>query len=83
MESQRVTPEEAAKVLGVSPTRIRNRLKRDYLKKTNDFPVGHAHRAETGKSFRYELYRSMIMKYMGLDKWPEEGKEGESHENNL
>lgn len=74
---ERVTVEEASAVLGVPPTRIRNRLRRDYIKKTNDFPVGHAHRSETGKSFRYELYRSMIMKYMSLDKWPGEEKEGE------
>lgn len=74
---ERVTVEEASAVLGIPPTRIRNRLRRDYIKKTNDFPVGHAHRAETGKSFRYELYRSMIMKYMSLDKWPGEEKEGE------
>ena len=74
---ERVSVEEASAVLGVPPTRIRNRLRRDYIKKTNDFPVGHAHRAETGKSFRYELYRSMIMKYMSLDKWPGEEKEGE------
>lgn len=80
---ERVTVEEASAVLGIPPTRIRNRLRRDYIKKTHDFPVGHAHRAETGKSFRYELYKTMIMKYMGLDKWPEEKKEGESHENNL
>lgn len=74
---ERVSVEEASAVLGIPPTRIRNRLRRDYIKKTNDFPVGHAHRAETGKSFRYELYRSMIMKYMSLDKWPGEEKEGE------
>lgn len=74
---ERVTVEEASAVLGIPPTRIRNRLRRDYIKKTNDFPVGHAHRAETGKTFRYELYKSMIMKYIGLDKWPEGEKEGE------
>lgn len=74
---ERISVEEASAVLGIPPTRIRNRLRRDYIKKTNDFPVGHAHRAETGKSFRYELYRSMIMKYMSLDKWPGEEKEGE------
>ena len=74
---ERVSVEEASEILGIPPTRIRNRLRRDYIKKTNDFPVGHAHRAETGKSFRYELYRSMIMKYMSLDKWPGEEKEGE------
>lgn len=74
---ERVSVEEASAVLGIPPTRIRNRLRRDYIKKTNDFPVGHAHRAETGKTFRYELYKSMIMKYIGLDKWPEGEKEGE------
>lgn len=74
---ERVSVEEASTVLGIPPTRIRNRLRRDYIKKTNDFPVGHAHRAETGKTFRYELYKSMIMKYIGLDKWPEGEKEGE------
>ena len=74
---ERVSVEEASAVLGIPPTRIRNRLRRDYIKKTHDFPVGHAHRAETGKSFRYELYRSMIMKYMELDEWPEGEKEGE------
>ena len=68
---ERVTVEEASTVLGIPSTRIRNRLKRDYIKKTNDFPVGHAHRSETGKTFQYDLYRSMIMKYMSLDKWPE------------
>lgn len=76
-KSQRVSVEEASEILGIAPTRIRNRLRRDYIKKTNDFPVGHAHRAETGKSFRYDLYKPMIMKYMGLDKWPGEEKEGE------
>lgn len=75
---ERVSVEEASAVLGVPPTRIRNRLKRDYIKKTNDFPVGHANRSETGKSFRYDLYKPMIMKYMGLEKWPEEGVEGKN-----
>lgn len=74
---ERISVEEASAVLGIPSTRIRNRLRRDYIKKTNDFPVGHAHRAETGKSFRYELYKSMIMKYMNLDKWPGEGEQDE------
>lgn len=74
---ERISVEEASAVLGIPPTRIRNRLRRDYIKKTNDFPVGYAHRAETGKSFRYELYKSMIMKYIGLDKWPGEGEQNE------
>ncbi len=71
MYSQRVSAEEAAPVLGITPTRIRNRLKRDYLKGTKDFPVGYAHRASSGKSFRYDLYKPMIMKYMNLEEWPE------------
>ena len=79
---ERISVEEASVVLGIPPTRIRNRLRRDYIKKTNDFPVGHAHRAETGKSFRYELYRSMIMKYLGLDKWPGEGEQDEQGQKN-
>ena len=74
---ERISVEEASAVLGIPPTRIRNRLKRDYIKKTNDFPVGHAHRSETGKTFQYDLYKPMIMKYMGLEKWPGEGEQNE------
>lgn len=76
-ENQRVTPEEAEKILKISPTRIRNLLKLDYLNKTHKFPVGFAHKSGPGNGYQYDLYKPLIMKRAGLDKWPGEEKEGE------
>ena len=76
-ENQRVTPEEAEKILKISPTRIRNLLKLDYLNKTNRFPVGFAYKSATGNSYQFDLYKPLIMKRAGLDKWPEGDEQDE------
>lgn len=72
MEQIKITPEQAAQVLGINPVRIRNRMRRDYLKKTNDLPIGKAYPSVTGKSFRYDIYKPLVMKYMGLTEWLKE-----------
>ncbi len=72
MEQIKLTPEQAAPVLGINPVRIRNRMRRDYIKKTNDLPTGKAYPSMTGKSFRYDIYKPLVMKYMGLSEWPKE-----------
>ena len=75
--SQTIRPEEAAVITGIPAGRIRNLLRRDYIKKTNDLPIGRAYPASSGKSFRYKIYKPMVAKCIGLDKWPEEGGTGQ------
>lgn len=70
--SERITPEQASPVLGISPTRIRNRMRRDYIKKTQELPIGRAYPSMTGKGFRYDIYKPLVLKYIGLENWPEE-----------
>ena len=72
-ENQVITPEEAAEIVGIPAGRIRNLMRRDYIKKTNDLPIGRAYPSSSGKSFRYKIYKPMIAKFIGLEKWPEKG----------
>lgn len=65
--SQKITPEKAAPILGISPNEIRYCLRKGTL------PIGHARKSNTGrKSYRYDIYKNLVMEYVGLKEWPEE-----------
>lgn len=65
-ESACISIEEAARIIGIRPQRIRNLMKRDYKKKTNVLPIGRAvPSGSSGKRLSYRIYRPMVMRYIG------------------
>lgn len=74
-ERQRVSIREAARVLGMSPNRVQNLMKRDFKEKTNVLPIGHALPSSTKKTCRYVVYKNLVMQFAGLTEWPEGGEE--------
>lgn len=67
MENGKITPEQAAPVLGISPNEIR------YCMRKGTLPIGHARKANRGKrQYRYDIYKNLVMAYVGLKEWPEE-----------
>lgn len=67
MTKQKVSVEEAALLLGISPNNIR------YSMRKNELPIGSVRKSRSGKSFRYDIYKSLVLKYVGLNEWPKEG----------
>lgn len=71
MEKLKISVEQAAPIMGISPNEIR------YGMRMNKFnpPIGRARLANqnTGrrKKYRYDVYRNMVMEYIGLKEWPE------------
>ena len=70
MDKQKVSPEQASKLLGISPNEIRYCLRKGTL------PIGCARPANSKKrgnrqSYRYDIYKNKVLEYVGLDKWPE------------
>lgn len=71
MEKMKISVEQAAPIMGISPNEIR------YGMRNNKFnpPIGRARLANqnTGKrkKYRYDVYKNMVMEYMGLKEWPE------------
>ncbi|MCD7867649.1 MAG: hypothetical protein LUG62_05555 [Clostridiales bacterium] len=75
MENQRVTVKEASELLGIPAATIRYRLEKEmHLPESEKtFQIGQAHRSVTGKRKKlvYDIYKSKLLAYAGLDKWPE------------
>lgn len=68
MNVEKISPEQAAPVLGISPNEIRYCLRKGTL------PIGHARPSNgIGKrtTYRYDIYKHLVMKYCGLEQWPE------------
>lgn len=67
----RVSVEEAAPVLGMSPNKIR------YYMRAGRFnpPIGQIRQSLSGKTFRYDIYKNKVMAYVGITEWPEEEKQ--------
>lgn len=67
----KVSVEEAAPVLGISPNKIR------YYMRAGRFnpPIGQVRKTERGKSYRYDVYKEKVMAYVGITQWPGEGGE--------
>lgn len=66
--NEKISVETASKVLGISPNEIRKKLK----KGDSDLPIGHARRScGAKKTYRYDVYKNMVMQYAGLAEWPE------------
>lgn len=55
----RLTPEQAAPILGMHPDCIRAAMRKGTL------PIGHARKASTGKGYRYDIYKALVLKYVG------------------
>lgn len=72
MQSMKISVEQAAPVMGISPNEIRHGIRNDRFNP----PIGRARvaRGSTGKKkkYRYDVYKNMVMEYMGLKEWPEE-----------
>lgn len=71
-ECQKVTPEQVAPILGISPNEIRYCLRKGTL------PIGRARPSNSTargrkKSYRYDIYKNLVMEYAGLTEWPEGG----------
>lgn len=71
MEKLKISVEQAALVMGISPNEIRHGMRNNKFSP----PIGRARLANqnTGrrKKYRYDVYRNMVMEYMGLQEWPE------------
>lgn len=75
MKNEKISVEQAARVLGISPNEIRKRLRDGTL------PIGHARKSGTYKQlispgkyrtavrYTYDVYKPLIMKYVGLEEW--------------
>ena len=63
MECQIVNRQEASKILGMGVPEIYMRMR------TGELPIGRVLRPKAGhKNYRYRIYRSMLMEYVGLNK---------------
>lgn len=73
MEKQWMRPEEAAPIIGIQASRIRNLMRSDYINKTTRLPIGRAYPPEKGgKHWSYRIYKPLLAKHIGLASWPEE-----------
>lgn len=59
MSGQRISVEEAAPILGMTPNYIR------YLMRTKRLPIGEAVKNSTGTGYRYLIYRPLVEKFTG------------------
>ena len=79
-EKQKISPEQAHLVLGISPNEILYVMRKEMSipaeKKT--LPIGQARKASACKrgrpSYRYDIYKQLVLKYVGLEEWPEGGE---------
>lgn len=73
MEKQWMKPEQAVPFVGMDAVRIRNLMRADYLNNTTRLPIGRAYPPKKGgKNWIYRIYKPMLAKHIGLDRWPEE-----------
>ncbi|MCD8396126.1 MAG: hypothetical protein LUD12_02875 [Lachnospiraceae bacterium] len=72
--NQKISVSTASAILGIGQDEIRYRLRKEmYLPEDKrTLQIGQARKAKSGKSYRYDIYRAKVMKYAGLDEWPEE-----------
>lgn len=61
MEKAKMTPEQASPILGISPNEIR------YALRNGTLPIGRARKANRGKGYRYDIYKDLVMKYIGKE----------------
>lgn len=64
MESEKITVREASEILGISQGAIRYGLQHKTL------PIGYA-RKSRGHTYRYDVYKNLVMSYAGLAEWPQ------------
>lgn len=68
MTPQKVSVNQAAEVMGLSPNEVR------YCMRTKKFdpPIGQVRKSRNGKTYRYDVYKNKVMAYVGITEWPEE-----------
>lgn len=59
-DNARISVEQAAKIMGLTPAYIR------YYMRRGELPIGKAQKARSGKSYRYEIYKPLVEKYIGI-----------------
>lgn len=65
--SQKISVEQVAKVLNLTPNYIRYKLRIGELK------IGRVRKPGKGeKHHHYDIYKNQVMKEFGLTEWPEE-----------
>lgn len=72
---QCLTAEQAAKILGLSATKIRcsMRIDTETGRKPARMPIGHAIKPEGGsRNWIYLIYRQSVAEYVGFSEWQEE-----------
>lgn len=80
IEKQKISPEQAHLILGISPNEIRYVMRKEINVPTEKktLPIGQARKASTCKrgrpSYRYDIYKSLVLKHVGLTEWPEGGE---------
>lgn len=63
-DSQKITPEQASRILGISPNEIR------YCLRQGTLPIGHARKASRGRGYRYDIFLPLVLKYIGKENQP-------------
>lgn len=69
MKIEKISPEKASEILGISPESIRISMMQGTL------PVGHVRKSRTGKSNIYDIYLHLCLRYVGLNENTDFGKE--------
>lgn len=66
-DTNKISVEQAAPVLGISPNQIR------YYMRNNRFdpPIGQVRKVPGSTSYRYDIYKNKVMAYAGITSWPE------------
>lgn len=62
MASERVSVEEAAKILGMSPQGVREHMKRNLF----PVPIGYVTKQSKGR-LQYHIYRDMLNRHLGRE----------------
>lgn len=73
MNDNKISVEQAAPVLGISPNQIR------YYMQMNRFdpPIGQVRKVPGSKRHRYDIYKTKVMAYTGITEWPKERRKHE------
>lgn len=69
MTRQRIGVAEVSKVLGISQPELRKLLRQKAVPYGTATVVGH--KADGTPRFRYDIYIQPLLKYTGMDEWPE------------
>lgn len=71
MTKERISVPEASRVLGISQPNLRKMLRKKQLPYGKATKIGE--KADGTPKFRYDIYLQPLLKYTGMETWPEEG----------